>query len=112
VKGWELFLRHNVRRVYATVNQSVCNVCGLCQTPERIKLIFAVWARTTLDSTTVTYSVWWKGVLFRAAFNVPQTLVQEFVTGAQLTIVRLSDNLAEGHLNSPVEITLGLIAVA
>ena len=32
--------------------------------------------------------------------------VQEFVTGAQVTIIRLSDPLAEGHLNnSPVEIT-------
>jgi len=39
-------------------------------------------------------------------------LVQEFVTGARLTIVRPSDPLADGHLNnSPVEITLGLIAV-
>ena len=49
----------------------------------------------------------------RAAFKVPQISVQEFVTEAQLTIVRPSDPLAEGHLNnSPVEITLGLIAVA
>jgi len=39
--------------------------------------------------------------------------VQEFVKGAWLTTVRPSDPLAEGHLtNSPVEIRLGLIAVA
>ena len=40
-----------------------------------------------------------------AAFKVPQMTVQEFVTGARLTIVRPSDSLAEGHLNcSSVEI--------
>jgi len=37
--------------------------------------------------------------------------MQEFVTG--LTIVRLSDSVAAGHLtNSLVEITLGLMTVA
>jgi hypothetical protein len=35
-----------------------------------------------------------------AAFKVPQTLVQEFVTEAWLTIVRLSDPLAEGNLHN------------
>jgi len=49
----------------------------------------------------------------RAAFKVPQMSVQEFVTGARLTIVRPPDALAEGHLNNaPFVITLGLIAVA
>jgi len=39
--------------------------------------------------------------------------VQECVTGARLIVVRPSDPLAEGHLNnSPVKITLGLIAEA
>jgi len=39
--------------------------------------------------------------------------VQEFVTDPADQIVRPLDPLAEGHLNnSPVEITLGLIAVA
>ena len=39
--------------------------------------------------------------------------VQDYVTRARLTIVRLSNPSAEGHQNnSPVEITTGLIAVA
>jgi len=49
----------------------------------------------------------------RAVFKVPCMSVQEFVIGSRQTIDRLSDPLAEGHLNnSPVEITLGLNAVA
>jgi len=44
----------------------------------------------------------------RAVFKVPQISVQEFVTGAGLTIVRPADPLAEGHLNNSAnEITLG-----
>jgi len=57
--------------------------------------------RSLLWLCCTSYNKWSK---YRATFKVVQMLVQKFVTGAKLTIVRPSDPLVEGHLNcSPVK---------